>query len=197
MEKTRIIIYIASLAVIVGLMWGIQTCQGAIEENHRLQGKVDQLQYTLAHSEVQVKHDTIFDSIPVASQPAIVIDKTDYKKMEADKKLIDALNLKISQVEAENRTLLATQGQVDFKSTADSDSVLRYHDRWVDFTYLVKPKSLVFNVRDSLTFVLTKQYRHKFLWWRWGTKGHQIHVVSHNPNASVVYNRYIKVEQEQ
>ena len=195
MEKTRIIIYIAVLAAVVGILWSFQTCQSAIQENRELHGKVDQLQYTLAHSEVQVKHDTIFDSIPVASQPAIIIDKTDYKKLEADKELIAALNLKISQVEAENRTLLATQGQVDFKSDADSDSVLRYHDRWVDFTYLIKPKSLVFSMRDSLTFILSRQYKHKFLWWRWGTKGHQIHVVSHNPNASVVYNRYIKVEK--
>lgn len=194
MEKKRIIIWLAIIAAIVGLSCTIETCRSAINENRELHSKVDQLQNTLSHSVVQVIHDTIFDSIPTASQPAIIIDKTDYKKMEADKKLIEALNLRIDQVESENRTLLATQGAVNLKPAADSDSVLRYKDKWCDFTYLVKPKQLNYSVFDSLTAIVSRQYKHKFLWWRWGTKGYDIHLVNHNPNSSVVYNRYIKVE---
>jgi len=193
-QKKRILIWVGVLLGATLLMWFGQTCLSYVKENRRLHDQVSQLQNTLAHSTIGLQRDTIRDSIPVVSQQAVVIDKTDYKKMEADRKLIEELKLKIGQVESENRTLLATQGQVVFKTAADSDSILRYADRWCSFTYQVKPKMLSYNVRDSLTTIVSRIYKHKFLWWRWGTKGYQVHIINHNPNASVEYNRYIKVE---
>lgn len=162
--------------------------------NRELRQKVEQLQHTLSHSTVEIIRDTIRDSIPVASQPAIVIDKTDYKKMEADAQLIKDLKLKCSQIESEMRVLLANQGQVTLQASADSDSVLRYKDKWCEFTYMVKPRELSYNVRDSLATIVNRVYKHKFLWFRWGTKGYQIHHVNFNPNARIEYSRYIKVE---
>ena len=194
MEKTRIFIWLFWVAVVLGLSLGIEKSCSIIKENGQLHDQVDQLQIALASSVVTVKHDTIRDSVPVASQPVIVVDKSAYKELEASKELIKDLQLRISQVESENNTLLATQGQVDFKSAADSDSILRYKDKWCNFVYLVKAKQLRYSVLDSLTSIVSRQYKHKFLWWRWGTKGYQVHIVSHNPNAQVVYNRYIKVE---
>ena len=193
-QKRRILIWVAIIASLMACWWVGQTCLNFIDERKALRDKVCQLQQTLAHSTIELQYDTIRDSIPVVSQTVITVDKTDYKKMEADRKLIEELKLKIGQVESENRSLLAAQGQVVFKTNADSDSVLRYADRWCSFTYQVKPKKLSYNVRDSLTTIVSRLYKHRFLWWRWGTKGYQVHIINHNPNASVEYNRYIKVE---
>jgi copper chaperone CopZ len=196
MEKTRIIIWLATMLGIGAIALSCKTCINALEENKELRDRVEMLDYTLAHSTVEVKHDTIRDTIPVASQPAVIIDKTDYKKMEADRQLIKDLGLRVAQVEAENRTLLATIGEVNLTPVAgaDSDSVFTYHDQWCDFTYLVADTLLKYAVRDSIDTFITREYKHKFLWWRWGTKGYWIYTVNFNPNSKIVYNKYIKVE---
>lgn len=177
------------------ISWFIHVCIDFVREREEMRDKICLLQDAIAHSAIEIRHDTIRDSIPVASQPAVIIDRTDYKKMEADRKLIEELNLRIGQVESENRMLLANQGQVVFKTAADSDSVLRYADKWCNFAYRVRQKTLSYNVRDSLSTIISRQYRHRFLWLRWGTKGYQVHIVSHNPNAIIEYNRYILIQR--
>lgn len=38
-----------------------------------------------------------------------------------------------------------------------------------------------------------KTNKHKFLWWRWGTKGYQVQIVSFNPHSRINYSRYMEV----
>lgn len=194
-RKERIIALVAIvlLAVVVSFKVG-RKVYDFIKEKQELRERVEQLQYALSHATFELQRDTIRDSIPVVRQEVVTIDKTDYKALEADRQLIDELRLKIGQVESENRTLLAIMGQVVFKTALDSDSVLHYADRWCNFKYQVKPKKLTYSVRDSLSTIVSHTYKHRFLWWRWGTKGYQVHIVNHNPNARVEYNRYIKVK---
>ena len=192
MNKKQIALLVGGMVVIsvmIGEYHKMET------ENKELHQKVEQLNYTLAHSYIEVQHDTIRDSIPVASQPVVIIDKTDYKKMEADKELLKDLNLKYSQIESEMRVLLANQGKVTLQASADSDSVLRYKDRWCEFEYQVKPRDLSYKTFDSLVTLVDREYKHKFLWWRWGTKGYKVTHVNFNPNAEIKYSRYIKVER--
>ena len=165
------------------------------KENEELHQKVSQLQHTLAHSTIEMLHDTIRDSIPIVTQQVVTIDKTDYKKLEADKELLKDLNLKYSQIESEMRVLLANQGKVTLQASTDSDSVLRYKDRWCEFEYQVKPRDLSYKTFDSLVTLVDREYKHKFLWWRWGTKGYKVTHVNFNPNAEIKYSRYIKVER--
>lgn len=170
-------------------------CYDYARSNRELRQKVEQLQNTLSHSTVEIIRDSIRDSIPVASQPVVIIDKTDYKKMEADKELLKELNLKYSQIESEMRVLLANQGKVTLQASADSDSVLRYKDKWCEFEYQVKPRNLSYKTLDSIVTLVDREYKHKFLWWRWGTKGYKVTHVNFNPNAEIKYSRYIKVER--
>jgi hypothetical protein len=158
----------------------------------RFRSELRDLQLQLAHS-VQ-KSDTFYirDSIPVYRERIVEVDRTDYKRQLADRELIDALELKLSQVESENRTLLATRDTVVLDSL--NDSILTYRDKWLSFVYATKTRVLGCEVRDSLTTYVTREYKHRFLWWRWGTKGYNVYTVSHNPNCRVEYNKYIKVE---
>ena len=191
MNKIRIALLILGM-IAIGVM--IAEYDKMEKENRELHQKVDQLSYAISHATVEVRHDTIRDSIPVASQPVVIIDKTDYKKMEADKELLKDLNLKYSQIESEMRVLLANQGKVTLRASADSDSVLRYKDKWCEFEYQVKPRDLSYKTFDSLVTLVDREYKHKFLWWRWGTKGYKVTHVNFNPNAEIRYSRYIKVE---
>ena len=54
--------------------------------------------------------------------------------------------------------------------------------------------TLVYTVSDSVLTLVYREYKHKFLWWRWGTKGYKVKVVNFNPHATIRYNQYIKVE---
>ena len=161
--------------------------------NSSLQSQVKDLQVQLAES--QQKADTFYirDSIPVWKERIVEVDRTDYKKLLADKKLIKELQLKVSQVEAENRLLMGTRDTVYLSK--DRDSVLRYHDQWADFSYFEEKRRLEYSVRDSLTTYVTREYKHKFLWWKWGTKGYNVYHVNHNPNSRIYYNKYIRVKK--
>ena len=38
-----------------------------------------------------------------------------------------------------------------------------------------------------------KTNKHKFLWWRWGTKGYQVQIVNFNRHPRINYSRYVEV----
>ena len=186
--------FVGATILIAGLTYIMTSFLVYAKENRELHQKVDQLQQTLAHSTIEMLHDTIRDTIPIVTQHVVTIAKTDYKKLEADRELLKDLNLKYSQIESEMRVLLANQGKVTLQASADSDSVLRYKDRWCEFEYLVKPRDLSYKMYDSLVTLVDREYKHKFLWLRWGTKGYWVTHVNFNPNAEIKYSRYIKVE---
>ena len=187
--------FVGVIVLIIILTWLVTSFVVYAKENRELHQKVDQLQQTLAHSTIELLHDTIRDSIPIVTQQVVTIDKTDYKKLEADRELLKDLNLKYSQIESEMRVLLANQGKVTLQASADSDSVLRYKDKWCELEYQVKPRDLSYKTFDSLVTLVDREYKHKFPWWRWGTKGYKVTHVNFNPNAEIKYSRYIKVER--
>lgn len=188
--------YLFELVVIIVLVFSLGLLCSEYRANHSLQSQVMDLQVQL--SEIQQKSDTFYirDSIPVWKERIVEVDKTDYKKLLADKELIKELKLKVSQIEAENRLLMGSRDTV-YLSKSERDSVLRYHDQWVDFSYFEYKKRLEYSVRDSLTTYVTREYKHRILWGliKWGTKGYNVYHVSHNPRSKIYYNKYIRVKK--
>lgn len=154
-----------------------------------LELQVSDLSVQLAHSQVPMQRDTIRDSVPVVSQRVVEIDKTDYKQLEEDRQLIKDLGLRVEQLVSENKMLREARDSVRMKAV--NDSVFAYHDRWADFEYLTRQQLLRYAVRDSFVTTVSRIYRHRFLWWRWGTKGYQVHHVNFNPHVDVKYDQYI------
>jgi len=161
--------------------------------NLDLKKQVNDLNVELAHSKIPLQKDTIRDSIPVVTQRVIEVDKTDYKQQLADKQLIKDLGLKIDQLVSENKMLRETRDSVLLK--AENDSVCSYHDQWADFEYLINRQLLKYAVRDSFDTFINRIYKHKFLWWRWGTKGYQVKHVNYNPNVDIKYNQFILIKE--
>lgn len=177
------------LAVVLGRWY-----MTMVNENRELKSQVSQLQVSLAHATLPIEYYTIRDSVTVARQEIVTIDKTDYKQQAADKQLIKDLQLRVDQVESENQMLRRIKDTVrlEIDSVATSqDTILRYRDKWADFAYHVRNSQLAYSIRDSLTTYVAKRYKHRFLWWRWGTKGYDIVIVNHNPHATVEYNKYL------
>ena len=162
--------------------------------NQRLSAQVRDLQVQLSHASVPMERDTIRDSIPVVKLQVVEVDRTDYKKQVADRKLIQDLRMKVSRIEAENTMLRQTIGSVLLQpEKTDSDTVFTYHDRWADFKVNIRESRLDYAVRDSLVTFIERIPRHRFLWIRWGVKGYNVRHVNFNPYSSVVYSRYVMV----
>lgn len=160
--------------------------------NREYKRQIRELQARLAQAEEHPDTFFIHDSIPVWKEKVVEVDRTDYKKLLADKELIKSLQLKVAQVEAENRMLLGAKDTVYLEK--GRDSVLRYTDKWADFAYYEDKKRLEYAVRDSITTFISREYKHRFLWWKWGTKGYNVYHVNHNPKGRIYYNKYIKVK---
>ena len=162
-----------------------------LQHDGKMRDDVRRLQVELAHAYVPMKVDTIRDSVPVYRTEVKEIDRTDYKKQVADRELIKDLKIKLADITEENRLLSQQLRQVQLQQRSDSDSLLVFHDQWADFKYDMTTNILDFEVRDSIVTFVTRVPRHKFLWFRWGTKGYQVRNVSFNPYTQLKYESFI------
>ena len=163
---------------------------------HRNKQEVEELKAQLAHAQIapMVEYDTIRDTMPVATSVVIPVERSTYKTELADRELIKDLRLKLGQIEAQQMSGTAIHDTVRLKAKVNSR--YEYADRWAHFTLSMKAPdtTLVYTVSDSVLTLVYREYKHKFLWWRWGTKGYKVKVVNFNPHATIRYNQYIKVE---
>ena len=162
-----------------------------LQHDGKLRDDVRSLKVQLAHSYMPMKVDTIRDSVPVYETVVKEIDRTDYKKQVADRQLIKDLKIKLADVTEENRLLTRQLRQIQLQPKADGDSLLEFHDQWADLIYDTTTNNLDFTVRDSLVTFVTRVPRHKFLWFRWGTKGYQVRIASFNPYTQLKYEGFI------
>lgn len=148
--------------------------------------------------------DTIRDTVEVVTQQVIVTEKVKEVISREDKKLLKDLGTRLSAVESYQNIGMTTEAAVELKpdtssldaedkgSSQHQDSILAYHDAWMDLKYNTLEQRLLIQLRDSLAIAVEKEYKHRFLWWRWRTKGYAVKVVNFNPHSRVTYNRYIR-----
>lgn len=156
--------------------------------NEALKMQLHQLQ--LKYSPMQ--RDTIRDSIKLVTQQVMVMDRGEYKLLSADRKLLEDLNLKLRQVVSDQRVSMVT---LDTVKTKRLNSVYSYSDAWLSLRLDTADSILTYRARDSLQCIVARQFKHKFLWWKWGTKGYNVKVLNFNPHSTILYNSYIQVSK--
>ena len=156
--------------------------------NEALKMQLHQLQ--LKYSPMQ--RDTIRDSVKLVTQQVMVMDKGEYKLLAADRKLLEELNLKLRQVVSDQRVSMVTSDTVKTKRL---NSVYSYSDAWLSLRLDTADSILTYRARDSLQCIVARQFKHKFLWWKWGTKGYNVKVLNFNPHSTILYNSYIQVSK--
>lgn len=156
--------------------------------NEALKLQLHQLQ--LKYSPMQ--RDTIRDSIKLVTQQVMVMDRGEYKLLAADRKLLEDLNLKLRQVVSDQRVSMVTSDTVKTKRL---NSVYSYSDAWLSLRLDTADSILTYRARDSLQCIVVRQFKHKFLWWKWGTKGYNVKVLNYNPHSTILYNSYIQVSK--
>ena len=159
----------------------------------RKQYEVKELQTQLAHARTykSVVSEVLHDSSTAVTQPASNIGKHAYKREFANRKLLKELEVKPRDVAAQSD--VATHAS-DSVKLAPRDSVFYYHDKWVQFQFSLRDSLLSYQVRDSLSTFVIREYKHRFLFWKWGTRGYKIKIVNFNPHSKIIYSQYIKIE---
>ena len=160
-------------------------------EVKRLSEELEQARTELSHAQIPLQRDTIRDSIEVVTQTVVeVVPKKLKDALAADEQLIKDLQLKVKQLEAMQTTTIVTGDTVPAHHDP-TDCMYYYNDQWADLRLNLKDTTFYYNIRDSLSTVVYREYRHHFLWWKWGTKGYRLKIVNFNPHARVIYNKYI------
>lgn len=162
--------------------------------------EIKDLKYELAHAQryVPLDKDTVYlpgDTVEVATSPVIMAElKTLRKQHLVDEQMIKGLELKVKQLDAVQTTSIETKDSA--RAAYDNSlKVFSYCDRWSNLQFRLQDSTFYYNIRDSLATVVYHEYKHRFLWWRWGVKGYKVKVVNFNPHSTIRYNQYVKPEK--
>ncbi len=164
----------------------------------RLKKENERLREELAKAQQYqpLKRDTIRDSIEVVTQKVVTVEKIKNVLTQEDRQLLKDIDVKVKELESLQKTGMVTRDTVslspDPSPKGRGDSVLKYHDAWADFEFWEKERRLQYAVRDSLAIAVRKEYKHRFLWWRWGTKGYEVKAVNLNPHSTIKYNTFVR-----
>lgn len=171
--------------------------------NSRLQAaqeEVSSLKQQLAHAQMYVplERDTVVlhthDTLEVVTAPVITAELKALRRQRIiDDQLIKNLQLRIGQLDAVQNTTVVTEDTA--RAAYDhSLKVFSYLDNWSFLQFRLQDSTFYYNIRDSLATLVYHEYKHRFLWWRWGVKGYKVKVVNFNPHSTIRYNTYVKPE---
>lgn len=159
------------------------------------------LKYQLAHAQtfVPLDRDTVIlsthDTVEVVTSSVITAELSALRKQHIiDEQLISDLGLKLKQMDAVQTTVTETKDTAKAEFD-DSARVFCYDDNWSHLQFRLRDSTFYYNIRDSLATVVYHEYKHRFLWWRWGVKGYKVKVVNFNPHSTIRYNTYVKPEK--
>jgi hypothetical protein len=130
----------------------------------------------------------------------VELEKVKEGLSKEDQQLLKDMNAKISAIESYQKVSTLTEAEVTLtssneaedKGSSQRDSVLVFKDAWLDLKYNTLNQNLLILLQDSLAIAVEKEYKRKFLWWKWGTKGYRVKAVSFCPYTTIRYNTYIK-----
>ena len=181
-----LVIAVVVFLVIVGMLTG---CDRSLQkENERLREELSrQQQYVPLH------RDTIRDTVEVVTQKVVEVEKIKEVLSRDDKQLIKDLKMKVNELESYQKMSNVIHDTVILERKDSAGNALYYKDAWAEFEY--QDKRLRYAVRDSLAIAVKKEYKHRLLWWRWGTKGYEVKAVNFNPHATVRYNTFVRKKE--
>lgn len=185
MIKAVCFVVLTAIVAAVGvlLLFG---CNGRLKKENELLRR----ELALAQKYVPLQRDTIRDTVEVVTQKVVEVEKVKSALTKEERELLKDLGLKVRELESLQQTGIVTKDTVWLVGKDSTDgSPLVYHDAWTDIEY--RDKRMVYAMRDSLAIALRKEYKHRFLFIKWGTKGYEVKVANFNPHSSVRYNTFV------
>lgn len=194
MTKIQKFVLAITLAIIA-VAWLREYCGGQATEIAQLKE-----QLAKANTNVPLKHDTVYlhktDTVhDVVTSPVIMAElKALRRQRSLDEQTIKDLGLRLKQLDAMQTTVTETKDSA--RAAYDHNfRFFSYSDRWSHLQFRLNDSTFYYNIRDSLLFTVYHEYRHRFLWWRWGIKGYYVKALNFNPHTTIIYNQYVKPEK--
>jgi hypothetical protein len=133
-----------------------------------------------------------------AKVQALTYTANEYKQYQASTtQTIKELNLKLKNVQAVTNIGTSTSTTVHTNIVyVDSVKCLQFKDKFTTVSGCFKGDTidLLVENRDSLTTIVSRIPKCKFLWWSWGTKAIQLDIRAQNPNTKFTYLKYIELK---
>jgi len=189
MNKDRYLMWALLLGLIILGM--LTSC------NRELKREIEQLREELAKQQqyVPLKRDTIRDSVEIVTQKVVEVEKIKEVLTDEDRRLLKDAGIAAKELVSLQKTGMETRDSVVMSAVAqqnnsEEDSIFFYKDAWAEFEF--HNKRLKYSVKDSLAVAVKKEFKHRFLWWKWGVKGYEVKVVNFNPHSTIRYNTFVK-----
>ena len=182
------------IAIVIGIILAVAAIV-LLDGKYKKEVKSLRQQLTHAQQFVPMERDTVIihdTTREVVTSPVIMAELRDLRRQRLiDEETIKALGLRLKQLDAVQTTTVETK---DTARAADviNSSLFSYDDGWSHLEFSLEDSTFYYNIRDSLETVVYHDYKHRFLWFRWGVKGYHVKMVNFNPHARVIYNRYVK-----
>ena len=189
MNKDRYLMWALLLGLIILGM--LTSC------NRELKREIEQLREELAKQQqyVPLHRDTIRDSVEIVTQKIVEVEKIKEVLTDEDRKLLKDAGIAVKELVSLQKTGMETRDSVVMSAVAqqnnsEEDSIFFYKDAWAEFEF--HNKRLKYSVKDSLAVAVKKEFKHRFLWWKWGVKGYEVKVMNFNPHSTIRYNTLVK-----
>ena len=122
------------------------------------------------------------DSLNAAENGRLKLNLSELKELrEADFKLIKELKLRPKDVETITKVKVVTRDSIIFQL---KDSCINYESEWTKVSGCIGD-TLSIETSDSIAFIAHKEYKHKFLFFRWGLERAKVKIINFNPRSSI------------
>lgn len=164
-------------------------------QNSKLRSELNRQTENIGSLTYDIQYGKLDDSLSVAKNTALQAKCNELKQLHlADSRMIKKLKVKLKDVKSIHTASSSTKDTVKIEPVPDTaDSVFLYQDKWLSLHIDIPARLCQYTSKDSLITIVSRTYKHKFLWWRWGTKGYQVQIVNFNPHSRINYSRYVEV----
>ena len=122
------------------------------------------------------------DSLNTVENGRLKLNLSELKELrEADFKLIKELKLRPKDVETITKVKVVTRDSIIFQL---KDSCINYESEWTKVSGCIGD-TLSIETSDSIAFIAHKEYKHKFLFFRWGLERAKVKIINFNPRSNV------------
>lgn len=164
-------------------------------QNSKLRSELNRQTENIGSLTYDIQYGKLDDSLSVAKNTALQAKCNELKQLHlADSRMIKKLKVKLKDVKSIHTASSSTKDTVKIEPVPDTaDSVFLYQDKWLSLHIDIPARLCQYTSKDSLITIVSRTYKHKFLWWRWGTKGYQVQIINFNPHSRINYSRYVEV----
>ena len=173
----------------------------AVFQGSKISRLSDEVERQKANVETLVSKERTYricDSINVAEIQALQLDRKQFEKLvlDKDRQIQELQDKRKKDIEYYTR-LAKTDTYYVYKDRfievpIGNDTCLGYYDNYIQLTQC--PDCTYIEIQDTIKQTISKHYKHKFLWFRWGVDGITQDVWSTNPHSNIHFEEFVKID---